>query len=375
MKALNVIGIILAWILSICLVLWLVVTPMVLSGLSFLEPETITKVVSSTLTGGAQSPSSSAKEDFVPVSAGMEGAQLTLLADGDEAQQSGVASFINPDMVKDLFGVEVDAATLGKVLASDAVNDLLGAYTEDLTNVITGNGESTFNGETIKRIVNDNIDEIVEVVQEIAPELSTDELKTQIQTAVNENADKIVEALPKAEDLKNDLAGENPIVGILFAIMAKKDTIKAAFVGVAVALCVVIFFLRFPGLRGMRWLAVDLFVAGGIGAVICVVLKMVAPNALAHLSSEGGVAIAGLVGSVLSAFTGGLIWRFAVMLACGAVLLVGYILIKKFRNKKAAVEDAAEEPVVLEEPATVEEPVAEETEVVEQPVAEEIETV
>ena len=71
MKALNVIGIILAWILSICLVLWLVVTPMVLSGLSFLEPETITKVVSSTLTGGAQSPSSSAKEDFVPVSAGM----------------------------------------------------------------------------------------------------------------------------------------------------------------------------------------------------------------------------------------------------------------------------------------------------------------
>ncbi len=359
MKALNVFGIIFAWIVSIALVIALVAAPIVMSALSFLKPVTVTNLVSSIVTAGLQGATSSAKEEYVPVSAGTEGAQLTLLADGNAAQSNSAASVIDPDTVKNMLGVEVDAATLEKVLTSDTMNDLLGAYTEDLANAISGSGESTFNADKIKQIVNDNLDEIVSVIQEVTPELSAEELKNQIQKAVDDNAEAIVDALPKAEDIKNELVGENPVVGILFTIMAKKTVIQAAIIGALVLLMVIIFFLRFPGFRGLRWLAVDLFVAGGIGALLCVGLKVVTPIALNGLAFEVEAMTITILSTVLTTLTNGLIWRFAVILVAGGVSLTGYLLIKKFRNKNTVLEEMSEELVALEEPA--EETVAEET--------------
>lgn len=364
MKVLNVFGIILAWIVSIALIVMLIVTPMLLSALSLLKPETITNALTSSITGGNQGPSSSAKEDgFVPVSAGTEGAQLTLLSTGSDmavadAQGDLDLSLVDPDMVKDLLGIEVDEKALEKVLTSNVVNELVGTYTEDLANVIAGNGESKFNSETIKEIVNDNMDEIVDVLQQVSPELAEtpkEELKSQIQTAVDKGADAIVEALPKPEEIKENLVSESPEAEMLFTILAKKNEIKMAIIGVVVVLSALIFFLRFPGFRGLRWLAVDLFVAGGINGILCAGLKVAGPMIMTTMEAEGETMATALVGSILSAFTNGMIWRTAVMLGSGVVLLMGYILIKKFRNKAAVAEESAEEPVALEEPAAAEE--------------------
>lgn len=363
MKVLNVFGIIFAWILSIALVIALMVTPLLVSVLDLLKPETITKVATSLLTGGA---TSSAKEDEMVIqTASTQGVRLTLLADGDAAaagSQSAASSLITPEMLEGMLGVKVDESALEKVLKSDTVNDLLGAYTDDLANAIAG-GESKFNADTIKKIANDNMDEIVNIIQEAVPDMagiSKDELKSQIQTAIDQNAEQIVQALPKVEDIKESLVGENPAIEIAFTVLAKKNQIKLAIVGMSVVLAIIIFFLRFPGFRGLRWLAVDLFVAGGLGGVLVAALKVGQTMILGMMASEPMVAA--IVKPLLTTLSNGMLWRTIVIVVVGGVSLAGYIVLKKVRKVAAEEEvsfqalmeevemaDAEEQTVVAEE--------------------------
>lgn len=364
MKAWNVISIIFAWIISIALVLALVATPVVMSALSLLNPKTLTDVLTETLIGDQKK---SASEEI-------DGAQIALLASDSDtaAKNESVDALITPEMVKDLLGVEVDKEGLEEVVKSKPMQKVLSAYTEDLTNVITGSGETKFDGNAIKKIVDENLEEIVDVLQEVSPELaekSKEELRDQIRTTVEDKADAFVQELPKAEEVKEDLVEEIPAAETVFSVLAKKTALKWGIIGGLVLLAVIIFFLRYPGFRGLRWLAVDLFVASGIGALLCVALKVVSPM-MAQLMEDGPAAVTTLVNSVLSVLTNGLIWRFAVMLGSGVVLLVGYILIKKFRKESVVVEEAAEEVLVEE---TADAPVAEAVEAADE-AAEEAET-
>ncbi len=377
MKTLNVLGIVFAWIISIVLVVALVVTPVVMSAMSLLNPKTLTAVLTETLTAEPR--------ESADASGAVDGAEIMLLAtDSDTATKNDSAeALITPEMVKDLLGVEVDEKGLKEVLASDPMQEVLSAYTEDLTNVITGDGEAKFNGDEVKKIVNKNLDEIVEVLQKVSPELaekSVEELRDQIRTTVEDKADSFVEVLPNPEEVKEDLVNEVPVAEDVLNILAKKNLLKWGLIGALVVLAVIIFFLRFRGFRGLRWLAVDLFVAAGIGAVVCVALVVISPIVLASLEKNGVAAVSALLSAVIATLTSGLIWRYAVMLGAGVVLLVGYIVLKRIGRKSAAVEVSAEEPVALEESVDTEEPVAveapaEETEVAEETTAEEAETV
>ena len=78
---------------------------------------------------------------------------------------------------------------------------------------------------------------------------------------VEEKAEEIIQALPKPEQIKEEIVERSPEVEMLLNILEKKDTIELVTVGVIAALCVLIFLCRLWGFRGFRWLAVDLFVA------------------------------------------------------------------------------------------------------------------
>ena len=370
MKALKVLCGIVAGFLSAVLVVLLIASPILMSALDILKPETITNAFTSVISGGA---TSSAREELTPVYMGEEDVQLTLLADGDEttgqtANNNAILSLITPEMVKDMLGVEVEEEALQNILkseaATDTINDILGAYTEGLTDAITGKGETAFTADTVKKIANDNLDKIVDVLQKEVPvmaEKPKEELKTEIKTAIENNADAIAAALPKAEDVKESLMGsldaatQQAIAAGLWCI-ANKTMINWIFFGICAVLCVLIFFLRFWGFKGLRQLAVDMFVGGGIGVVLSIIMKVIGAKVPELMEGEAVMAANAII-TVINEMASAMLWRTILIVVVGGVCLAGFIVLKKFVVNKPVLEEMSEELLSVEEaePAAIEE--------------------
>ena len=337
-KTLNVFGIILAWFLSVALVVLLIVAPTALSALSLLDPDTITDAVWSVLE--AEQPSAAVPEKSYGITS-LSAKKADKTSNATSAEK--ILGELDVSKIEEIIGEDIDEDVLNKVLASDAVKELVDAYTDDVMNVITGNAdESKFDADKIIEIVEDNIDEIAEIVQEIAPDLSAEDvknLKSEIKTAVRENAEDIVEAIPAPEEIREMVVGSNPEAELALELLAQRDAFKLIIVAAIVLLSLLIFLFRIPGFRGFRWLSVDLFVAGGFGALICIALHLgssVAMGMLENVAELEMLAVNDVVKNVLSAFTRGVTIRTAIIFAAAVVLMIVYVLIKKLREKKAA---------------------------------------
>lgn len=351
-KAGNIIGIVFAWILSIVLVFMLIVAPVVLSALSLLNTDTILDVLTGTLTQSIAPPNDETAADY----------SVTTLSETSDNVTADAAG----NVLSQFLGQDVSPEVLEQILSSNAVKELLDAYTSDVVNAFSGSGkDAKFNAELIQRIVDENIDEIVQIAQEIAPEgtqINVEELKSQITGVVSEQAEEIVQALPKPEDIKEQLVQQTPEIEIAFQILASVGTIKVIIVAVIVVISGLIFLCRLPGFRGFRWLATDLFVGSGFGILISAAFGIVRTAVIAMIPSQE--MLGGLAESLLSKMSAGLWIRTGVMLLCAVALLVAYIFVKKALAKKTAaaeeavaevVEEVEEEPEQLCESAEAEE--------------------
>lgn len=354
MKALNIFGIILAWILSIVMVLMLIAAPLTLSALSLLDPDNIAELVGGALVKPDESAAAEPEQDYgVAMLSAENGVReensLTLDPVGENAQTDDALAGLK-DSLQDIVGEEVNEEVLNKVLQSDAVSELLDAYVGDVTNAITGKpGEKQFTAEKLVEVVKNNADEIVEIVEEAGVTLTDDQkaqLKTEIKSAVEENAESIIAEIPTPEEIKESLVDGNREIGFAFEILRAKNQIKGMLVGVIVVISLLIFGLRYPGFRGLRWLSTNLFTAGGFNVVLCIVLglgssavKGVAEGVNAIDSSP----IEGVVTTLLSQLTTGVIIRTVIIFVAAIALLVGYILLKVFVRKKKADKQA--EPI------------------------------
>lgn len=326
-KTWNVLGIIGAWILSIALVLMLIVTPVVFSALSLMNADTITKMVSGALMVVGNAASQPSAETFEVI-------RMSEVSVPENPTENALAG---------MFGDQLKQEQMEKILESNLVKDFVKNYTDDLTNAFVGGAEGqSFNADKVKSIVNDNLDEIVGILQEVVPEcakMDKEELKANIRKAVDEGAEKIVQALPKPEDIRQEIAQQNPALESVLKILAQKDKIKLAVIGAIVLISALIFLCRLPEFRGLRWLAADLFVGAGFGAFVSVGL-VVSSTAVAEIAKQSGEQIAGIVGTLLSAFTSGMFTRTAVMLIAGGLLLSAYIVIKKKKSNITQEETA-----------------------------------
>lgn len=359
-KTLNVFGILLAWLLSIALVVLLIAAPTALSALSILEPETITGAVWDAL--GAQEPSAAVPQiqtNYGVVSLSAKNENVS-----NEASVDQILGDLDMSRIEELIGEEIDNGVVNKIIASDAVKEIVEAYVGDVADAITGKtGETRFSAEKLVKVVEENIDEITQIVQEVAPDLSQEdvkELKNEIVTVVRDNAEKIVEELPAPEEIKDAIVGTGTESELILAMLAQRDNMKLAIVGAIVLLSLLIFLLRIPGFRGFRWLSVDLFVAGGFGALVCVALKL-GSSAITGLVNEleelDIVGLKDIILNIVSAFTGGVVIRTGIILAAAVVLMIVYILIKVLRKKKSAAPAVVPATVVAAEecaPAAVE---------------------
>lgn len=343
-KVFNVLGIIAAWILSIALVIMLTVTPIVLSTLELLDVNTLVETVTDALVDQI-APSGKTADNYNNGMSRTPSPTVTKLAESSDAVSGTVQS--GEGVLKDLFGDSVTPEVMEKILASKAAKQFIAAYADGFSNALTGKGSTRIDAELIKKIINDNIDEVVELVKLASPNaanMTIEEIKQKITESVDQTAEQITKTLPQPEQIKDAVLEENPELEVVLQIIARKDSIKAVYVGAVAILCILIFLCRIPGYRGFRWLATDLFVGGGFCALQSAGLLVAAPMVKGLIPDAS---IAGLAAGLLTRFTTGVAVRTGVMLVCAVALLVAYIFIKKALAKKGAAPAEKYDIIVL----------------------------
>lgn len=171
----NFVGVILSLLLSIALLVMLVATPM-LSGLSaFTRPETIRQVVQ--------------EIDFASIF--LENFQ------GEMSEEE-----------------KLEMEFLVELTKTKAFGDLTELYATDLTNAFEEEAKpSVLTKEALRKIVRDNMDELIRIVRRMAEIEGEDvssytdaELEEKVWEGFEELADKFLEMAPTADDLRNLMA-------------------------------------------------------------------------------------------------------------------------------------------------------------------------
>lgn len=315
-KVLNVLGIILAWFLSITLVLLLFVSPVFLSAMSVVKPRELVDAVT-------------------------------------DIEIPQIVAALGEDIL------DTENEQIMEFLSTDAVQELFETYVTGVLGVLEGEApQEILTEEKIWEIVHTNIDELYAIIVKEAPELAAlpeEEAKQQVETLLCSSLLELTAELPSPETMIQELVAQEPAIETALNILEQTDTIKLSFVMVIVVLSALIFVCRLFGFRGFRWLSVDLFVASGFSALTCAGLAMSA-SAVEMLVGESQMA-ALFVGKLITGFSNGVYIRTGIMLASAIVLLVVYILIKKaIAKKRAAVvpavpvepEQALQEEVIVE---------------------------
>lgn len=342
----NVVSIVLAWLLSIVLVVMLMLAPLALSALSLVNSYVITDVVIDVFMDMVEQEKNrhKAAEYQLNKLANVSVSQDVLDKLPEDIQENipesipqssgGVAGIL-----ESYLGAPVTAEQVERVLSSNTVKEILTVYTGDLTSVLTGQQKlSALDAQKMKTIVNNNMDEVVQIVKELKPDLTEKDvevLKTEIVKAVEEKAEEILQVIPKPEEIKEMIIEQSPEIGVALKILEKKKLVKLALIGAIVLLSALIFLCRLSGFRGLRWLAVDMFVGGGINVLLSLVLLIETPVIVKMIPDS---ALTSVINNVLHAFDLALFERAAIILVAGGALLTAYIFIKKAQAKKAVVK-------------------------------------
>lgn len=168
----NFIGVILSVLLSLVMLFMLVVTPMVSGFSAFTRPETVLQVVQ--------------EIDFAQIIRENISGEMS-----EEARKS------------------IEAIV--QMTETNAFGELLELYATDMSNVLDGEEKpSVLTEEALRRIMNDNMDELVDMVRRIGESMGEDsseysdaELEEQVRELFDEVVDKFLEMAPTAEDLRN----------------------------------------------------------------------------------------------------------------------------------------------------------------------------
>ena len=290
-KVLNVFGIIFAWILSIILVINLIVAPIIMSTLSLLTPKKLTNLALDT----------GAITEFI----------------------KGSINNPNEEEVEELLSTNFAKQTL-ELYLSDAVSAFGGKT-----------GERKLTAGALQNLANENMDELIVLAREYGAygeEYSDEEVKQDVESRMLSNAEEMLKIFPDPQDKIEREERKNSDTYLIMSIIGNTAKIKISVIASLIIISALIFVCRLGGFKGVRWLSVDLFVASGVLALVCVGLGFGLGAIEQHIPMEAARAFEGL----LTTFKTGMFVRCAVILVAAIVLIAAYVFIKKTLAKKAA---------------------------------------
>ena len=301
-KAANVITAILAALLSVLLVLVLFATGLVAAANSVTSPVTVRNLITTAV-----------KEvDFEQIIIGS--AQDNDISEEDLAQ----------------------ARTITALMESPAAEEFFTLYAQDVAATLNGTydpANAAITEQTILRLANTYIDEMVDIVGQLEPEADRETIRRELLTYVEENAAQLLNSV-KIENLINveELSELTNTLQML-------QTVLWVLVGICLVLAGLIYACRYYRFGALIWLGVD---TGIVALMILAVSRIISMPMVLQMVADDSTAsvMAGMLTAV-----GNLLLTVALILLGITMLLIGlFILLKQTVLKKwdssASVEEA-----------------------------------
>ena len=333
----KIISSILAFLISILLVLSLILFPAVSFLTDSSEPS---KLVDALMSSGlfAQPGEPSAKNHEILLSTDIvedlpdKDTLESLMASLEELTSSGIIDV--EQLMEDLEipkDAQIDSAQMLQELSeSKAVQTLITKYAEDILNAATGTeAPPALTGETVMGILSPHMDELVSIVERNLPKdanIDREKLSAAIDKAAGDALPTLVDALPPAKEVANALVGEDGELAMALEAFGfvRSGQLRLIALGVIAIFLLLIFLLRMPGFKGLRWIGISgLFgavLAGGLGYLLQAKPVLVA---LQEAVSDASGLVMPLLKSLSSAFVNfAIIYAiagFAFIIGCGVL--------------------------------------------------------
>ena len=253
----------------------------------------------------------------------------------DVIEQIDLAEVVtsSPELMIELEASGVDGETVRALLSCDAADELLQSIAGDALRALRGEFlQPTLTVSALTDLVNEYRAELIPIVMQMAPaEVPVNEEMAglMLDQILAEYGEDLVSALNESlVELQQSMQQDGITDGFL---LLTNGIITAVLIGVSVVLAGLIFLCRLRHAQGLVWIGVDAILAAlptfGAGKL------MTGAFLLSQLPTGAvGAAILPLLRKVAtSVFIGS-----AILLVLGILCIVGFVLLRKRRMKKAA---------------------------------------
>ncbi len=258
----------------------------------------------------------------------------------------------------------VDEEMLNALLQSNAAKDIVEEYTNGLSAVLSGEAVvEEFTVEDVKKIVDDNMDEIIGIAKNyVGEELSEEEIEAKINEIVDTMAGDVLSSLPSFKDMQQQFEG-----GLSSALKVVSSPILTYIcIGICTLIGLLIFACRARRCRGLIWLAVDCFIAGGLVSLVRSGFDLLQPMLVEAADSMLGEAsttiVESLFGVLLDPIHAGQNILFAVASAFVIIFIVIHVVLANIEKKKLAAEGIVADPMLQDAVASAEDALVAKTE-------------
>ncbi len=260
----------------------------------------------------------------------------------------------------------IPAELINEFKETEFAKTVISSYTEGIVAAVKGEEIPDSLSETeLLQLIDDNLDDLVGMVKEYAPEEAVQELsEEELKSFVKEGIGEFAKQLPTVKEVVTMAKVEEIIPAEAKVLFGPTLTISLAVV--ALVLAGIIYALRFWRFGGFMWIGVSFVITALLVGALSFGSGMILPAIKAGMGEMGALLDTGAL-----IITGQLNTALIVLVVTAVLFIAGYIVLYNLVVKKkiaaAAAQAKIEEPVVeLPVEASAEESVVEAEEVKEE---------
>lgn len=301
-KAVNVLTAFVSVILSVLFIIIAIASPLFYSVAGMIQPKTITNVIQDV--------------DYVEI-----------LKDSDDFNQKCEE-------------LGIDMNTVDEIIKSESVGDFIEDCASELTLIIGNSDDSLekFNASTVKDLLDEHIDGILDVFEEKTGEsVDRNKIKSELDVMVEENKEAIEDIVTELEPVQNTIIEYSEISGMVKKALGWQCIL--ILIVIQTAFLALIYALRRKNYKGFIWIAVNTGIVGVVMLTASVLLNSrFAKEIIAQTEGFASEITASLINSADAKLLTALVVCFVIM----ALSITACVLLRKY--KKSIKTADAESP-------------------------------
>lgn len=291
-KTLSVLTVLASVILSILFVIAAITAPLFYSAAGMIQPKTITNVIQDV--------------DYSEI-----------LKDSDDFNQK----------VEEL---GIDMNIVDEIIKSESVGEFIEDCAYELALVI-GDSENlaeNFNASTVKNLLDEHIDDILDVFEEKTGEsVDRNKIKSELDVMVDENKEAIDDIVTELEPVQNTITEYSEISGMVKKALGWQCIL--ILIVTETALLALIYILRRKNYEGFIWIAIDTGIVGAVmlGAT-AIINSRIAKGIITQSEGFASELATSVINNAESKLLTALVTCFVIMV----LSITACVLLKKFRK-------------------------------------------